>query len=380
MSSILNDAKLEKLIKSHVSPENLSALRGKVLSFYEQQKFAELHKFSGEFLTRSLTEVGITHQWHVEAVCVHSVTNLKLKNIDVARAIVLDFLGEFECDDKQNNRILCRWLNSLSESLFQSGCYFEAQSVSLNSLNISQRNPEEYFEELTRAKNNLASVYFFLGQSTKAEEMFRSNLMLVQKHHGSNSPLAATIMNNLGELCRQGFRFHEANNFLEESLRIRKHCLPEYHFLISQSLNNLAFLRMNEGKYHSAKSFFNQALNHQPFSSESDREKANSSQWHQILSSKLGLAETEIQLGYLRSAEEQLEDALMQAKNILGDEHQRIAYILSLLSYVYVALGKRSLADTQIEKAKSLYIKLKLEEKPVYAQLLLTIAEVKLER
>jgi tetratricopeptide (TPR) repeat protein len=373
MSIILNDSMMENLL--HSSPENepLSELRQSALNAYERQNFPVALKSLQNYYLRTEHEVGTNHLWFVEASCALATVYFRLKLPQDAIEVVTKLQNCFLPNHLHDNKIQCRWLNSLTESLFQNQLYDYAKSICWLALDIGQRYPQKYFDEITRTRNNLASILIYQGQFQQAEELFRTNLTALQTQHGSRNPLVATLMNNLGELCRQQYRYKEAEGFLEEALRIRKQILPAGHPMISQSLNNMAFLRMNQGRFFTAEKCFLEVL-------ALDKSSTEKSLQTQSLSSKIGLAETRIQLGFLELAEETLEDALVTAEEFLGPQHLRTAYIQTLLSQVYLRLTKTTLAEQRLQKAHSIYEANQALNKLPYAIYLLVKTEHEIEQ
>ena len=370
MSIILNASTMEQTNSDTTPQESLAGLRQRALHLYEQKRTLDSLNIFEEYLHRTKFEVGQQHLWFVEANVVLINTLLTQKNSLAAIDQINSFKQVFQSSPGPDRCLISRWLNSLAEALFHHQHYELSHDICWFALDICQRHPVEQFDELTRTRNNLASVFIYLGQLKQAEELFRSNLTSLQQKYGSKHTLVATIMNNLGELCRQQFRFKDAETFLLEAHRIRKELLPSAHPLIDQSLNNIGFLRMNQGRYLSAEKAFSEALI-------TDASNNHLVKTPQQLSSLVGLAETKIQLGYLKQAEELLEEGLALAEKILSSNNLRLGYISTLLATTYHRLNKDTLAAQTLQHAKSFFLEQQATLKPIYAPVLLLEAEMR---
>jgi tetratricopeptide (TPR) repeat protein len=69
---------------------------------------------------------------------------------------------------------------------------------------------------------------------------------------GEHHPSVAQSLNNLAALYDNQGKYEQALPLYERSLAIREKVLGEHHPDVAQSLNNLAALYYNQGKYEQA--------------------------------------------------------------------------------------------------------------------------------
>ena len=77
---------------------------------------------------------------------------------------------------------------------------------------------------------------------------------------GEEHPYVASSLNNLAGLYRNQGRYSEAEPLYQQALEIRKRLLGEEHPDVASSLNNLAGLYDNQGRYSDAEPLYQQAL------------------------------------------------------------------------------------------------------------------------
>ena len=90
--------------------------------------------------------------------------------------------------------------------------------------------------------------------------MFKESLAIYKKMLGDEHPDVADSLNNLASLYKNQGKYDEAEKMFKESLAMRKKMLGEEHPDVAQSLNNLAALYENQGKYDEAEKMFEESL------------------------------------------------------------------------------------------------------------------------
>ena len=95
---------------------------------------------------------------------------------------------------------------------------------------------------------NLADLYEVIGDFARSEKLYSDVLREREEQYGPDQPAVARTLNNLGELYRSTGRLDEAARFHQRALAIRRR-LGEHHPDIATSLNNLAFVDLDAGKY-----------------------------------------------------------------------------------------------------------------------------------
>jgi tetratricopeptide (TPR) repeat protein len=140
------------------------------------------------------------------------------------------------------------------------GKYYEVQSSLNNAANwlkkgieIAQNRPGINYFDIGTIWNNLGNIYESQGLYHDAEYSWKNALKLSIKfaryneNHVTGEDISI-ILNNLGTLYAYLGQYHKSELFLLKSLKIRQNLFENNNLYINQSLNNLACLRIYEGK------------------------------------------------------------------------------------------------------------------------------------
>ncbi|HBY60856.1 MAG TPA: hypothetical protein DEH78_13620 [Solibacterales bacterium] len=97
-------------------------------------------------------------------------------------------------------------------------------------------------DETLRAtlRNNLASVYHSLGETSKARKYYQQALEAAAARHGNESVQAATIATNLAELLRASGEAPEAERLYRAAIAVVNKAVGGSHPQLGTLLNNLA--------------------------------------------------------------------------------------------------------------------------------------------
>ncbi len=90
--------------------------------------------------------------------------------------------------------------------------------------------------------------------------MYREALQLRRELLGDRHPDVAGSLNNLATLYRNQGRYEEAEPLYREALQLCRELLGDRHPYVAGSLNNLATLYRNQGRYEEAEPMYLQAL------------------------------------------------------------------------------------------------------------------------
>ncbi|MEM9908006.1 MAG: CHAT domain-containing tetratricopeptide repeat protein, partial [Cyanobacteria bacterium P01_D01_bin.44] len=93
-----------------------------------------------------------------------------------------------------------------------------------------------------------------------AEPRYQEDLDILREQMGERHPLVATSLNNLANLYQEQGRYVEAEPRYQEALDILREQLGERHPDVATSLNNLANLYVNQGRYVEAEPLYQEAL------------------------------------------------------------------------------------------------------------------------
>ena len=131
--------------------------------------------------------------------------------------------------------------NSAGMTAYQRGNYSEAIKHFEDALKEAKKFGDEYPRYAT-SLNNLALLYYTLGDYTKAEPLYARSLAIFEKALGPDHPDVATSLNNLAELYRTLGDYAKAEPLLKRSLAIWEKKLGPDHPEVATCLENLADL------------------------------------------------------------------------------------------------------------------------------------------
>jgi CHAT domain-containing protein/Tfp pilus assembly protein PilF len=113
---------------------------------------------------------------------------------------------------------------------------------------------------LTASLNNLATQYSSQGQYAQAEPLYKRSLAIREKALGPDHPDVALSLNNLAEIYRKQGQYERAKLLYERSLAISEKALGPDHPNVALSLNNLAELDRTQGQYERAELLYKRSL------------------------------------------------------------------------------------------------------------------------
>lgn len=159
---------------------------------------------------------------------------------------------------EQPNRTLGYAYNNLGVTLLHAGQFEEAGRAFNRSLAIWQSLGLEESNDALNVINNLAAIYFRLGELVKAEAMYAEAIRLRRERYGESAALAAT-MNNHGLILIIRHRLGEAREQLEEArellVRFVGDRAPDYGIVV----RSLGLLNLTEGDLETADALLKQA-------------------------------------------------------------------------------------------------------------------------
>ena len=185
-------------------------------------------------------------------------------------------------------------LNNLATLYHNQGRYEEAESLYLQALGIYKKLLGEEHPDVVLSLNNLATLYHNQGRYEEAESLYLQALGIYKKLLGEEHPDVVLSLNNLATLYHDQKRYEEAEVIYLTALELNKKILREENFNLAaylaedsdmrgsmlinifsfnqtrntekenltkaNTLNNLALLYEEQGRYSEAKTLYLQAL------------------------------------------------------------------------------------------------------------------------
>lgn len=145
-----------------------------------------------------------------------------------------------------------RSLSNFGLVRLEAGDFSRADSLLLQSFEITNAARDAKPEDRAIAANNLAGFYQRLGRDVESLPLFEEALELERTANGETSPGYAQILNNIGLALTNLGRYEEAEPPTMRALEIRRRVLTPMSLEIGQSLNNLGLLYENMGRYSEA--------------------------------------------------------------------------------------------------------------------------------
>jgi tetratricopeptide (TPR) repeat protein len=197
----------------------------------------------------------------------------------------------------------------------------------------------------------LGSFYGGQGVYDLAEPWFEQCLFLTRTRLGEEHPYTRDSLNNLAELYHDQGRYSEA-----EPLHLQALDLSDEPSDVAISLNNLAKLYKYQGRYSDAEFFYIQAL--------ALWERLPGQEHRHFALCLSSLAVLYKAQGRYREAERLLVQALELSKYLLGEQHLDVATNLNNLAACYCEQGRYSEAEPLYLQALELWKRLLGEDHP----------------
>jgi len=257
-------------------------------------------------------------------------------------------------------------LNRLQHALFQQGRYTEGIDPCRNAMEIRGELLGQEHPGYATSLSNLGALYNAVGDSAKAEPLYRQALEIWKRALGENHPNCASGLNNLAALYQDLGDYAKAEPLYRRAAEIRSRALGENHPEYASSLSNLGLLYQNMGDYAKAAPLFRNAVDiHKRALSENNADYANSVN---------SLAVLYKEVGDYAKAEPLLRQALEIRRRTLSEQHPDYANSLNNLAALYEAMGYHAKAEPLYCRALEIR-KLALGEKhPDYASSLNNLA------
>ena len=183
--------------------------------------------------------------------------------------------------------------------------------------------------------NTIGEVYRALGLLHKAEEMHRDARTLQNK--GASRTDMAKSLNDLALVLRDQGKFADAESLHREALELRRKIQGGENPDVAESLNNLALVLRSEGKLAESEKMHREALTMQ--------KKIFGEDHLTIATSLNNLGLVLRDEGSLDEAEKCFRDSLAMQKKILGENSPAISLTMDTLAFLLRDEGKLSEAE-----------------------------------
>jgi len=220
-------------------------------------------------------------------------------------------------------------LNDKCINFREEGKYDEALEPCQRALAIREKVLGGENTDVAQSLNNLAGLYYLVGDYRKAEPLYKRALVIREKALGSEHPKVATVLSNLALLYQDKGDYAKAEPLYQRALAISEKALDEKPLDVATLLNNLASMYSAKGDYAKAEPLFQRAL--------AIREKSLGSEHPDVGESLNNLAELHHSKSDYTKAEPLYRRALLIVEKALGGGHPNVATSLSNLASLYVA-------------------------------------------
>ncbi|HJZ32155.1 MAG TPA: tetratricopeptide repeat protein, partial [Hyphomicrobiaceae bacterium] len=180
----------------------------------------------------------------------------------------------------------------------------------------------------------------------EAEPLYRRSLAIREKVLGPGHPDVAQSLNNLALLCRNQGRYPEAEQLYRRSLAIRETALGPDHPSVANSLNNLAELYQGQGRYAEAEPLYKRTV--------AIVEKALGPDHPNVGTSLNNLAGLYQAQGRTDDAEPLYKRTAAIAEKALGPDHPDVATALNNLAWLYHVQGRTAEAEPLYKRTVSI--------------------------
>ncbi len=221
--------------------------------------------------------------------------------------------------------------------------------------------------EMTEARAGLAELYYRMGRFGEAEPLLVSVLEDRRRRKGERSPEVADAIEELGLNQFDQGKFDMAEEYLRQSLAMRRELFGEQpHPDLAENINNLALLLMESGRYDESEVLYLESL---------AMTRRLYGEKHPSLANGLN------NLGLLYRAQGQpdkarkaYEESLAMRRDLFGEEHPDIAQALINLAFLSYDAGDLAGATTLGRQALAIQLKVLGPSHPEAAATMSTLA------
>ena len=280
-------------------------------------------------------------------------------------------------------------LGDLSVALRAVGRMVEAEAAALETIDLQEKSMPLGNPEIATALNNLASIYFDIGEYEKALPILEKALAINIAYLGKDHPDTAFLLNSYGITVGYLGRYGKALEILSQAYSLQKNTLGVLHSSTALTLNNLGYFSLKSGRVDDSIDYYEKASagyigrgerEHPEFLKttgnlavtyvfKGDLGRALSMQLQVLggFEKKYGLqhpttviaanevASTYARSGQYRAAFDLLSKVLSISEGSLGASHPSYILTISNLAYIIDAMGDQQLAIVLLKEAVNYY-------------------------
>ena len=213
----------------------------------------------------------------------------------------------------------------------------------------------------------IGTLYQKIGEFPRAEEMQRAALAIRRKHFGSESPEAATSLNDLGLALIACGKLSEAAEVHREALEIRRRHFGNENTDVAVSQNNLAHVCTQTGRLPEAEALARVAL--------ATRQKLLGNESLEVADSLRNLVIILGERGKWAESEATAREVLSMRRRLHGPEHTSVAWALIDLAWAAGGNGKQQEAEALEREALEMRRELLPPEHPDVAYSLYVVGD-----
>ena len=150
--------------------------------------------------------------------------------------------------------------NNIATVYYEIGDTESALSYFSKSLDLAKTIFEESHPIITTILNNMGVVYYANKEYNKAITFFIQDLNVRQKLLDEKHPDLATIYNNIGNVYGELKQYEESEKYLRKAIDIRSFVYGDDNPLLAGVYNSLGVTLLDQKKYTLAKPYFEKAL------------------------------------------------------------------------------------------------------------------------
>jgi serine/threonine protein kinase/Tfp pilus assembly protein PilF len=213
----------------------------------------------------------------------------------------------------------------------------------------------------------IGTLYQRIGEFHRAEEMQRAALAIRRKHFGSESPEAATSLNDLGLALLARGKLSEAAEVHREALEIRRRLFGNENTDVAVSQNNLVHVLTQTDRLSEAEALAREAL--------ATRQKLLGNENLEVAGSLRNLVIILGERGKWAESEATAREVLSIRRRLLGPEHTSVAWALNDLAWAAGGNDKQQEAEALELEALEMRRKLLSPEHPDVAYSLYVVGD-----
>ncbi len=218
--------------------------------------------------------------------------------------------------------------------LFLDGRWNDAESATMQVVEIRRRMLGEEHRSTLSSMSRLATIYRYQGRWKDAEELQLKDLEICKRMFGDDDAHTLASMESLASTYRKRGRWNEAETLLLQVLEDRRKRKGPDHLSTLTTMAKLASTYMNKGRWNEAEELEVQVME--------TRKRVLGLEHPDTLASMAKLASTYTNKGRWNEAEELEVHLLETYKRVLGREHPSTLISMNNLSVTWKAMGKHA--------------------------------------